>query len=987
MPIDYRQAGRTRDPGQVPTLTIPASLTNMPAPKDMAIERLKFDLDPVITLKGVTRSLGMEATKEQDFQRFVKDNLNAPNEAKFRQALYQKLYNDMRETDPTLRQALAQRAMSYYKGAGKSAQEAIQATRGANVRKPMTKLEKAEGDRGGHVIGHTSSGKPVYASQHENAVADTAKRKSDVARIHEVSSKLYPDFSAQDHKDAEDMHATTRYSQAPEHELSHRSSMRHERLRLAAEAKARASSGAAKPSRPPPTPDALALQAAHRATRASLLAYEADSAGVLPHADIQKLHAKAAKLHRASATLSGRLDGISPNVIHHHQQADRHEAKARAAPSSTPPTVTKSKGTPMQKSESTGISSDFGGNPGSTDARVVIPAKAKAADDDSQEGEAEDMAKGLEAGDTPEPQEQDISEGAGNAEPDETISLADDAALEASDKMLKKSTGLHGWLSKAFGEPDDDSDEDADESDEDSDDEIGDEDMSDDENMEKAEGEGTRGGHIIGHTGSGKPIYASGSKTSSYTPADHKDASVAHHDAVTALDKKVDMHTISGRASPDGVARARHYDLMGKHTSAMARPSAPKKSSAKQSKAAANNAIAARSHTSRDAAYAASGDAATDAQHRKAASLHREAARAALDRGNMDVHSEMARHHDTVTNPAASAKERTKAFSGIWGRTGEHQDFQAAAKEHAAKESGMTKSKGTPMAKSLHQWLQKSGAIPGADDDCCDGPDAKELQEGEPSEAQILNNKANGIGQALDGLTGKQPKEANGQAFPGSDNPTGGDQQLSEDDPTAAGKMDEDMGLVEHSPEVSGASNMQVGKLDQAAMGGSDKGPGGQGGGADDMQSDRINKSTGVLPTRQEATYGNRMAAIARNQGQRDVIAGVGKAPPKSKPQPMQKSQGFDPEASDKAIDQMMKSSDGFYQQGSPTLHAHQTLLKSNPCRACGDTMPVWTSRCPSCGVDELNKSEAHTNVVVQRPGMRPSVTPDLYLPGGVKRK
>lgn len=40
--------------------------------------------------------------------------------------------------------------------------------------------------------------------------------------------------------------------------------------------------------------------------------------------------------------------------------------------------------------------------------------------------------------------------------------------------------------------------------------------------------EGSRGGHIIGHTKSGKPVYASGGKTGGFSPKDHRDAAELH---------------------------------------------------------------------------------------------------------------------------------------------------------------------------------------------------------------------------------------------------------------------------------------------------------------------------------------------------------------------------------------------------------------------------------------------------------------------------
>lgn len=58
------------------------------------------------------------------------------------------------------------------------------------------KVDAGEGSRGGHVIGHTSSGKPIYQNHkhpshadfsqkdHENAVVTHEKRRRDLPNIH-----------------------------------------------------------------------------------------------------------------------------------------------------------------------------------------------------------------------------------------------------------------------------------------------------------------------------------------------------------------------------------------------------------------------------------------------------------------------------------------------------------------------------------------------------------------------------------------------------------------------------------------------------------------------------------------------------------------------------------------------------------------------------------------------------------------------------------
>lgn len=62
------------------------------------------------------------------------------------------------------------------------------------------------------------------------------------------------------------------------------------------------------------------------------------------------------------------------------------------------------------------------------------------------------------------------------------------------------------------------------------------------EQISKA-GEGSRGGHIIGHTKSGKPIYENGGLTESYGLWDHVDAVAYHRDAATqAVSKQSAEH-------------------------------------------------------------------------------------------------------------------------------------------------------------------------------------------------------------------------------------------------------------------------------------------------------------------------------------------------------------------------------------------------------------------------------------------------------------
>lgn len=75
-------------------------------------------------------------------------------------------------------------------------------------------------------------------------------------------------------------------------------------------------------------------------------------------------------------------------------------------------------------------------------------------------------------------------------------------------------------------------------------------------------GEGSKGGHVIGHTKSGKPVYAAGRKASQYdfTPQEHSDAADLH-------DLKAKKHSNAiGESSIPGIEQslASHHSEEGK---------------------------------------------------------------------------------------------------------------------------------------------------------------------------------------------------------------------------------------------------------------------------------------------------------------------------------------------------------------------------------------------------------------------------------------
>lgn len=91
--------------------------------------------------------------------------------------------------------------------------------------------------------------------------------------------------------------------------------------------------------------------------------------------------------------------------------------------------------------------------------------------------------------------------------------------------------------------------------------------------MEKSakKGEGSRGGHITGHTKSGKPVYRSKSAaefkahTEGWTTQDHDDAWAAHREEAKSHGAKMGR---LAHESEHGIAHAIHTDLSAAHSAA-----------------------------------------------------------------------------------------------------------------------------------------------------------------------------------------------------------------------------------------------------------------------------------------------------------------------------------------------------------------------------------------------------------------------------------
>src|SRR3990172_4943785 len=89
--------------------------------------------------------------------------------------------------------------------------------------------------------------------------------------------------------------------------------------------------------------------------------------------------------------------------------------------------------------------------------------------------------------------------------------------------------------------------------------------------------EGSRGGHVIGHTGNGVPIYApkiTASGRGGLHPQSHKEASIKklsrqdHIDAIHFHNEQTDVNHKAVKELPPGPARDHHIEMREKHAQA-----------------------------------------------------------------------------------------------------------------------------------------------------------------------------------------------------------------------------------------------------------------------------------------------------------------------------------------------------------------------------------------------------------------------------------
>lgn len=260
-------------------------------------------------------------------------------------------------------------------------------------------------------------------------------------------------------------------------------------------------------------------------------------------------------------------------------------------------------------------------------------------------------------------------------------------------------------------------------------------------------GEGSRGGHILGHTKSGQPIYQSAGYTNAKQlvhhveqahgqmgPDDHAEAAGAHRAAAKE----------AGKGSPAAAvheAHARAHELVGankglaQHFGGQAAPGLAHgmdhSAAAPSVGAAPASGVEARHHgiKSGDAANAATkavadkGGAATPADHATAAKAHQQASEAngAIGAtGAANHHAEMAKAHQAAAT--GQHAEAAKAFAGLAHNSDHAAARSAIAKQESAKATspaptatGHTPPEQAPMSKVREKLEKAKGAPPALD--------------------------------------------------------------------------------------------------------------------------------------------------------------------------------------------------------------------------------------------------------------------------------
>ena len=164
---------RVRVGGQVPSREGMEAmrLVSKPAP-EFDVARLLDHTNPMLTVDSITRDLGFDLGKSNEWNQFLKQAMTASNnEIVFRQAVMAKCLES--KFDSGLRRALLQRSLQHWRGLHKAGD--------VQVLTPDQLLEKGwKGKRGGDIDHIGPDGKPVYK---ESKPKKTKKKKLDAAAM------------------------------------------------------------------------------------------------------------------------------------------------------------------------------------------------------------------------------------------------------------------------------------------------------------------------------------------------------------------------------------------------------------------------------------------------------------------------------------------------------------------------------------------------------------------------------------------------------------------------------------------------------------------------------------------------------------------------------------------------------------------------------------------------------------------------------------
>lgn len=455
------------------------------------------------------------------------------------------------------------------------------------------------------------------------------------------------------------------------------------------------------------------------------------------------------------------------------------------------------------------------------------------------------------------------------------------------------------------------------------------------EYLAKGEGEGTRGGHIVGHYPSGKPIY---SRYNRPLGDSLKHAEEHPHGSYRVEDHGAGVHALLFKKP-----RARYSETISTHGSVEGAKNALKRHSAYMSDP----------ETTR-----ASAKVVQAAIQGTAISLTRlepvqDAAFAALKEGKSHEEAVAAVRQSIGGKPAVGSKTFQELHGGKGGLIEKLNEYD---KNHPkAAIIDRTPAGYGPTEKSMYSGIDALEAFAKGD-----------LPNGEPKLDQGHGDASPNGGD----LTSTPRPKAEGAASPSQDPgaPSVPEEKLSEDDDAIGSQLKGGEPGMKEQAVAMGKSFQTYSRqeLDQT------------------IAREKAAWEANLRKGQADVVVG---VGIATPQPQ-----------PEAMEKAQYSTQGEDARvlysnASDLACERLLKS-DNFYQGGEPSLGFCQpSFTRMQPCGSCGGKMSKSLSACPHCGVGatirEFALSKAEASVPVQNrrgPGLRPARSQaDLVLPNGVK--